>query len=111
MYQGDEALGVKGIRHERFPDYLIGFSWDGALLGQIRFIFAPWSKHRVKAFKQITTILAYLKIRVARGVAGLMNVYVPHNLKPFPEQMEFYVDLMLLGGHVQLIKGSTSLAT
>ena len=44
-------------------------SWAG-----VGFIISPRCRRRVKAYQQVSDRLAYLKIRVAGGVAGLITL-------------------------------------
>ena len=59
----------------------------------VGYIIAPWCRRRVKTYRQVSDRLAYLKVEVAGGVAGIITAYTPHNLKPLAERFSFYVDL------------------
>ena len=63
-------------------------SWAG-----VGFIVAPWCKGRVKSYMQVSDRVAYIKMKVAGGIVGILSVYAPHNLKPIGEKMSFYVEV------------------
>ena len=63
-------------------------SWAG-----VGFILAPHCRSRVKAYRQVSDRIAYVKLRVTGGVAGIISAYTPHNLKPLPERVELVEQL------------------
>ena len=63
-------------------------SWAG-----VGFIVAAHCRCRVKSYYQYSDRLACLKLKVPRGICGLITAYAPHNLKPLSERLYFYVQL------------------
>ena len=57
---------------------------------------APWCTHRVSGFLQYSDRMASLKLKVRGGKVGILTAYAPHNLKPYDERHNFYVNLSRL---------------
>jgi len=66
-------------------------SWGG-----VGFVVAPWCTHRTHGFLQFSDRMASLKLKVPGGKVGVITGYAPHNLKPYHERHDFYVNLARL---------------
>ena len=63
-------------------------SWSG-----VGFVVAPWCTHRIHGFLQFSDRMASLKLKVSGGKVGIITGYAPHNLKPYDERHDFYINL------------------
>ena len=63
-------------------------TWSG-----VGFIVAPWCKHKVKSYKQISERMCSLRMKVRGGILAIFPVYAPHNLKPLPDRLQFFTQL------------------
>ena len=59
----------------------------------VGFVVAPWIKHSVKGFIQLSNRLCGLKLRVPKGEVALISAYAPHSGYPFDVRQSFFEEL------------------
>jgi hypothetical protein len=87
------ASKAEYFSEDSFYVILSGTEEAGRSYAGVGFVVAPWCRHLVHGFLQYSDRLSYLKLRVWQGKIALVSAYAPHNLKPYDQRHQFYVDL------------------
>ena len=78
---------------EGFKIILSGGSGSGPEWAGVGFVVSPRLANHIAGFCQVSSRLAYIKLKIAGGTAVMFNAYAPHNLKLIEDRFEFYEQL------------------
>ena len=82
--------------HNFLPDYFLtqqGSTGQNVERAGVGFIVAPWMRHCIVSFCQVSARMASLKIRVQGGKMALVSCYAPHSGYPLEDRVRFFSDL------------------
>ena len=81
------------ITDEGFLVILSGSASDGREYAGVGFIIAPWARHAVYGFLQLSSRIACVKLKVRNGKLALISAYAPHSGRPYDERQNFFTQL------------------
>ena len=97
-----DILCMQETRIKQSPHYMTdegflvissGPTGDGGEYAGVGFIIAPWARHAVYGFVQLSSRVACLKLKVRNGKIALISAYAPHSGRAYDERQNFHAQL------------------